>query len=48
MNDEPYGEGRIVRLQPSNLEQDKLQLVTGQAAVGAFRQLVEEREIPCR
>ena len=48
VNDDPYGEGWIVKLQPTNLEEDKAQLVTGQAALEAFRQLMEERDIACQ
>lgn len=48
VNDDPYGEGWIVKLQPTNLEEDKAQLVTGQAAVEAFQQLTEEKDISCQ
>jgi len=48
VNDDPYGEGWVVKLEPSNLEEDKAQLVTGQAAVEAFQQLMEEKGISCR
>ena len=48
VNDDPYGEGWVVKLQPSNLEEDKAQLVTGQAAVEAFQQLMEEKGISCQ
>ena len=48
INDDPYGEGWVVRLQPTDLEEDKAQLVTGQAAVDAFQQLMEEKGISCR
>ena len=47
VNEDPYGEGWIIKLQPSNLEEDKAVLVTGQAAVDAFRQLMAEKGISC-
>lgn len=48
VNDDPYGAGWIVQLQPSDLEEDKAQLVTGQAAVDAFEKLLEEKDISCQ
>jgi len=48
VNNDPYGEGWIVRLQPSDLEGEKADLVTGQAAVEAFQQLMTERGISCQ
>jgi glycine cleavage system H protein len=48
INDDPYGEGWIVRLQPSNVDEDKAELVTGQAAADAFQQLMAERDISCQ
>jgi len=48
VNNDPYGEGWIVKLQPSNLEGEKADLVTGQAAVEAFRQLMTERGVSCQ
>jgi glycine cleavage system H protein len=48
VNTDPYGEGWIVKLQPSDLEGEKADLVTGQAAVEAFRQLMTERGISCQ
>ncbi len=47
VNDDPYGEGWIVKLQPSDLEAERADLVTGQAAVDAFQQLMVERGISC-
>nr|NIN69451.1 glycine cleavage system protein H [Anaerolineae bacterium]NIN99498.1 glycine cleavage system protein H [Anaerolineae bacterium]NIQ82362.1 glycine cleavage system protein H [Anaerolineae bacterium] len=47
INDDPYGEGWIVRLQPTNVEEDKVELVTGQAAVEAFQRLMGEKGISC-
>ena len=48
VNTDPYGEGWIVKLQPSDLEGEKADLATGQAAVEAFRQLMTERGISCQ
>jgi glycine cleavage system H protein len=48
VNNDPYGEGWVVKLQPTKLEEDKAQLVTGQAAVEAFQQLMEEKDISCQ
>ena len=48
VNDDPYGEGWVVKLRPTSLEEDKAHLVTGQAAVEAFRQLMEEKDISCQ
>ena len=47
VNDDPYGEGWIVKLRPADAEEDKAELVTGQAAIEAFQQLMAEREISC-
>jgi len=48
VNNDPYGNGWIVKLQPSNLEGEKADLATGQAAVEAFQQLMTERGISCQ
>ncbi len=48
VNTDPYGEGWIVKLQPSDLEREKADLVTGQAAVEAFQALMTERGISCQ
>ena len=48
VNDDPYGEGWVVKLQPSDPESEKGDLVTGQAAVDAFQQLMAERHISCQ
>lgn len=48
VNTDPYGQGWIVKLQPSDLEGEKADLVTGQAAVEAFQQLMTERGITCQ
>jgi len=48
VNSDPYGQGWIVRLQPSDLDGEKGDLVTGQAAVESFQALMTERGISCR
>jgi glycine cleavage system H protein len=48
VNDDPYGEGWIVKLQPSGPEEEKVDLVTGEAAIEAFQQLMSDRDISCR
>lgn len=48
VNDDPYGEGWIVKLQPSDPDVEKADLVTGLAAVQAFQQLMAERDISCQ
>jgi len=48
VNNDPYGEGWIVKLQPSDLEGERADLVTGQAAVEAFQELMTERGISCQ
>jgi glycine cleavage system H protein len=48
VNSDPYGEGWIVKLKPSDPEGEKADLVTGQAAVEAFQALMTERGISCQ
>lgn len=47
INADPYGEGWICSLRPTNVEEDKAELVTGRAAVEAFERLMEEKDISC-
>lgn len=47
VNEDPYGEAWVVKLQPSNLEEDKAELVTGQKAIETFQRLMEEKNISC-
>jgi glycine cleavage system H protein len=44
---DPYGEGWIADLQPSNWEADKTTLVTGEAAVAAIKAKLESDGISC-
>jgi glycine cleavage system H protein len=48
VNDDPYGEGWIVKLQPSDPDAEKGDLVTGQAAIDAFQQLMAEKNVSCQ
>ena len=45
INRSPYKAGWIVRLQPSDLDAELAQLVTGQAAVDAYRERIEREDI---
>jgi len=47
VNDDPYGEGWIVKLRPTDAEAERAELVTGQAAIEAFQELMAERDIAC-
>ena len=47
INEDCYGEGWIVRIRPSDLEGDKRDLLTGQAAVEAYRAKMEAENIQC-
>ncbi len=41
INQDPYGEGWLVKIKPDNLDEDKADLVTGQAALEAFEKKME-------
>ncbi len=41
INSDPYGEGWVVKLKPSDLEADKADLATGAAALEAFEKKME-------
>ena len=45
VNRSPYKHGWIVRMQPSDLDADLAELVTGQAAVDAYRERIEAEDI---
>ena len=48
INRSPYKQGWIVRMQPSDLAADMDGLLTGQAAVDAYRERIESEDIkPC-
>ncbi len=46
-NKDPYGAGWLVRLRPSNLDEERHDLTTGDAAQRAYVALIEERAINC-
>jgi len=46
-NKDPYGRGWLVRLRPSNLEEERAGLAGGEAARRTFVVRIEEREISC-
>ncbi len=45
VNRSPYKAGWIVRMKPSSLEDDVKSLLTGQAAVDAYRERIEAEDI---
>lgn len=45
INRSPYRQGWIVRLQPSDLDAELAELLTGQAAVDAYRERIESEDI---
>lgn len=45
VNRSPYNEGWIVKMQPSNLDEELTTLLTGQAAVDAYRERIETEDI---
>jgi glycine cleavage system H protein len=47
LNRDPYEGGWIVRIRPSNWEEDRADLVTGPAGVDAYRQLLEAQNLQC-
>lgn len=46
-NRDPYRAGWVARLRPTNLEAELAELVTGQAAVAAYREKLERDKIHC-
>lgn len=45
VNRSPYKNGWIVRMQPTNLEEELQSLLTGQPAVDAYRERIEKEDI---
>jgi len=45
VNQSPYGDGWIVRMKPSQLDDEKKAFVTGDAAVEAYRKRIEEQNM---
>ncbi len=46
-NKDPYGEGWLVRVRPSDLESEIAGLVTGNEAVRLYRERIERLEVRC-
>ncbi len=47
VNEDPYGEGWVVRLRPTRLEEELGALLTGAEAVDAYRQRLEAENLTC-
>jgi glycine cleavage system H protein len=47
INDEPYGNGWIVRMKPTNWDMDKAALVTGADGVAKYKEFMEKEGIKC-
>jgi len=48
VNEDPYGEGWVFRLKPSNLEEERDQLKEGKEAMEAIREKMEIESWDCR
>jgi glycine cleavage system H protein len=48
LNQDPYGDGWLVKLRPSNWEAERGELVTGAAGLEAYRTFLESQGIRCR
>jgi glycine cleavage system H protein len=46
-NRDPYGEGWLVRLRPTRLEEERGGLLDGEAAYERYREVIEAEEITC-
>ncbi len=46
-NRDPYGAGWLARLHPADLAGERQHLLDGPAAFGAYRKLIDERDIRC-
>jgi glycine cleavage system H protein len=46
-NRDPYGAGWLVRLRPTNVEEERLHLVDGATAYERYRQVIEDNDIRC-
>jgi len=47
LNRSPYNEGWVVKMKPSNLDEEIAELVTGDAAVAAYKAKIEEDGVTC-
>lgn len=45
VNRDPYGEGWIIKLKPSKLDDERKDFVTGEEAVAAYKKRIEEQEL---
>jgi glycine cleavage system H protein len=45
VNRSPYQDGWIVRMKPTNLEEERKELLTGDAAVEAYRKAIAEQQL---
>ena len=48
VNDDPYGAGWVARIRPTQLEEELKEMMTGEAAVEAYRQKLEAENIACK
>jgi glycine cleavage system H protein len=46
-NKDPYGEGWLVKVRPTNLEAERGQLVTGQEAFEKYKTRIQELKVNC-
>ena len=47
LNRSPYNQGWVIKMKPSNLDEDLAALVTGEAAVEAYRAKIEKDGVTC-
>ncbi len=47
INEDPYGEGWIAKIKPTNLERDLQDLVTGEEAIQKQREYIEREDVNC-
>jgi glycine cleavage system H protein len=45
INQSPYNEGWIVKIKPANLQAELAEMLTGEAAVEAYRQKIEKEDL---
>ena len=47
VNQDPYGAGWIVKVKPTNWDEESKELVTGAAGIAVYQQLLNEKGIVC-
>ncbi len=47
LNKDPYGAGWLVKARPAGPESDRAHLLTGEAAVAAYRRKIDELKVRC-